>query len=141
MSPDTLLHIQRSFAAPRDLVFRVWTEPEALEGWFRPKGMRTKVRALDLRIGGLYSFEVIAPDGASGSISGRYIEIVRPEKLVFTWVSHETDELETLVTLKFAERAGVTEIALTHERFAGEGMTYQHRLGWNWMMDQLGTYL
>ena len=52
-----------------------------------------------------------------------------------------TDEQETLVTIEFVDRGGATEIILTHERFSSENIMISHREGWNWMMDQLTTYL
>jgi uncharacterized protein YndB with AHSA1/START domain len=138
---ETFLNLRRTFPAPRDLVFKVWTEAEALEGWFKPQNQQTKVVELDLRVGGGYSFETRTRAGEVGSISGRYLEIVRPEKLVFTWISHFTQEHETLVTLEFLERGKATEVVLTHERFTSEEMVTRHLFGWNWMLDQLTTFL
>ncbi len=117
-SLDAFLNLRRSYSAPRDLVFRAWTEPEALERWFKPRGQTTRVVALDLRAGGSYCFETRDADGVVTAISGRYVEIVPPEKLVFTWVSPSTDDAETLVTLHFIDKAGATEITLSHERFS-----------------------
>ena len=137
---DTFLNMRRTFTAPRDLVFRTWTEPKALEGWFRPMGSRqTKVAALDLRVGGGYCFEVTGIDGTLSEISGSYIEIARPEKLVFTWRSPYTEDHETLVTLRFVEHGNTTEVVLSHARFIGEQMMTAHEAGWNWMMEQLKT--
>lgn len=138
---ETFLNLRRTFSAPRDLVFKVWTEAEALEGWFKPQNQQTKVVELDLRVGGGYFFETHGRSGEIGSISGRYLEIVRPEKLVFTWISPMTDDHETLVTLEFIEHRQATEVVLTHERFTSEEMVAGHRFGWNWMLDQLTTFL
>ena len=135
---DTFLNMRRTFTAPRDLVFRAWTEPKALEGWFKPMGSRqTKVVSLDLRVGGGYCFEVIGEDGELSEISGSYLEIERPEKLIFTWHSVYTGEQETLVTLRFVAHGDTTEVVLNHARFVGEQMMTAHQAGWNWMMDQL----
>lgn len=139
---DVFLTLRRTFAAPRDLVFRVWTEAEALESWFRPMGQPAKVVELDLCVGGGYCFEFRTPDGELHSISGRYVEIERPEKLVFTWQSFITDDFETLVTLEFVERdGGKTEILLSHEHFPTQRMATEHQTAWNWMLDSLTNYL
>ncbi|MEO8397649.1 MAG: SRPBCC domain-containing protein [Chloroflexota bacterium] len=137
---DTFLNMRRTFSAPRDLVFRTWTEPKALEGWFRPMGSRqTKVVTLDLRVGGGYQFEITDGDGSLSEISGSYLEIARPEKLVFTWRTAHTDEQDTLVTLRFIEHGSTTEVVLNHARFVGEQMLKAHQAGWNWMLEQLKT--
>jgi uncharacterized protein YndB with AHSA1/START domain len=138
---DVFLNLRRTFAAPRELVFHAWTERQALEGWFRPMGQPVKVIDLDLRVGGGYCFEFTTPDGESGAITGRYVEIDRPEKLVFTWQSFITDDYETLVTLEFVEREGKTEILLAHEHFPTQPMATAHETAWNWMLDSLMGYV
>lgn len=140
---DVFLNLRRTFSAPRELVFRAWTEAQALEGWFRPMGQPVKVIDLNLRVGGGYCFEFMTPDGEPGSITGRYLEIARPEKLVFTWQSFITDDFETLVTLEFVERDGgrATEIRLAHEHFPTQPMAEAHQTAWNWMLDSLTGYM
>ncbi len=141
INSDLFLYLRRTFAAPRELVFRVWTEPQALESWFKPMGRRTKVVALDLRVGGGYCFEMRSPEGETYVFSGHYVEIVPPQKLAFTWVGEATGGIETLVTVEFLERSGSTEIALKHERFSSDEMVIGHQAGWNWMFDELTTFV
>jgi uncharacterized protein YndB with AHSA1/START domain len=135
------LNLSRTFAAPREQVFRAWTEADAIERWFKPMGLPSRVKLLDLRVGGGYRIETIDADGITHSISGVYREIARPQRLVFTWLSDETDREETLVTLEFVERDGATEIVLWHERFASETMKAMHVYGWNAMFETLTGYL
>src|ERR1700756_4323405 len=61
---DRELTITRIFDAPRELVFRAWTEPAHLARWWGPRGYTLPSCQLDLRPGGAYSFEMHAPDGA-----------------------------------------------------------------------------
>ena len=138
---ESFLNLRRTFAAPREQVFRAWTDAKALESWFKPQGRQTRVLELDVRVGGGYHFEARDAQGDVISMWGRYIDVTRPEKLMFTWVSEMTDEYETQVTVEFVERGRATEIVLTHERFVSEQMMAGHEMGWNWMMDQLITYL
>ena len=138
---DPVLVVRRAFPAPREQVFRAWTEAQALEGWFKPEGQQTHVVQLDLCVGGSYQFDFRTMTGEQSSVSGTYLEIVPPEKLVFTWLSLATDDRETLVTVEFVERSGVTEVVLTHERLSDGEMVTQHRFGWNWMIDRLEGYL
>jgi uncharacterized protein YndB with AHSA1/START domain len=140
-SLEMFLNLRRTFNAPREQVFRAWTEPEALERWLKPMDSTTRVSAFDLRVGGSYQFDFHGKDGSFYSVSGHYIEITPPEKLCFTWQAEITDNEQTLVTLEFIERGSTTEIALTHERLLNEPMLSAHEAGWNWMLDELGTFL
>ena len=137
--PQTSLRLQRLFHAPRERVFRAWTEPEALTRWFKPFGLPISVVCLDLRAGGSYQFNIHEPNGKLSTISGQYVEIRQPEKLVFTWSSEATDRRETLVTMSFAERGTMTELTLVHERFAHSGLLQPHQEGWTYMLTALET--
>jgi len=135
--PQTSLHVRRTVAAPRKRVFRAWTEPQALEHWFRPMGYRISVTTLELHVGGGYRFELLDQDTVSGYIMGTYLEIAPPERLVFTWVSDGTRDEQTLVTVEFIEKDDHTEIRLTHDRLADEAMVLAHQNGWESCLDQL----
>ncbi|MFN8561716.1 MAG: SRPBCC domain-containing protein [Anaerolineae bacterium] len=134
---ESFLTLRRTFAAPRDRVFHAWTDARAIERWFKPAGNPSAVTALDLRVGGGYCIEVRFPEGDVTTIAGTYVEIARPEKLVFTWLSELTDDHETLVTLDFVARAAVTEVILTHARFTTEDMRDRHQFGWTYMLDEM----
>jgi uncharacterized protein YndB with AHSA1/START domain len=81
---ETRLVITREFAAPRELVWRVWTEPRHLEQWFGPEGFTTRVEALDLRPGGRSRYVMVGPDGAEYPSVGQIVEVVPGERLVTT---------------------------------------------------------
>jgi uncharacterized protein YndB with AHSA1/START domain len=108
---NTTLVLRRTFTASRQRVFRAWITPRALEYWLRPRGKSVTVRSLDAREGGSFCFEL--EDGSS--IVGTYLQIVPPEKLVFTWSGEAKQGRETVVTLDFLDHGPVTEIVLTHE--------------------------
>jgi uncharacterized protein YndB with AHSA1/START domain len=75
--------ISREFDAPRDLVFKAWTEPKRLAQWWGPKGFKLKVANVDLRPGGMFLYGMTAPDG--NEMWGKFIyrEITPPERMVF----------------------------------------------------------
>lgn len=75
--------ISRTFDAPRELLFSVWTEPRHLQQWFSPKGFSVLHAAMDLRLGGTYHYGMRTEDGME--IWGKWIfrEIITPERLVF----------------------------------------------------------
>src|SRR5579871_3024258 len=81
-APD--LVITRVFDAPRELVFKAWTEHERLKRWWGPKNFTNPVCEVDSRPGGAMRIDMRAPDGRVYPMTGRYEEIVEPERIVFT---------------------------------------------------------
>jgi len=85
-SPETRLSLTRTFSAPREKVFRAWTDPEELKKWWGPPGYSTPTADVDLRVGGAYRFGMMElPDGEVFYLAGTYREVRPPEKLVYTW--------------------------------------------------------
>ena len=80
-----LLHdlvITRIFDAPRELVWKAWTDPRLVMQWWGPKGFTSPSCEIDLRVGGRYLFCMRAPDGQEFWSGGEYTEIIAPEKIV-----------------------------------------------------------
>jgi len=78
------LTITRVFNAPRDLVWRAWTEPEFVKRWWGPRGFTSPVARIDLRVGGKYVNCMRSPEGKDYWSTGVYQEIVEPERIVCT---------------------------------------------------------
>jgi uncharacterized protein YndB with AHSA1/START domain len=146
-SPVALsLRATRTFAAPRERVFRAWTTPEAVRRWFiePAQGTWTEDPQIDACPGGQYRFA-----GESGGkpwcIHGTYREVRVPEKLVFTWEWEDHpkpgDSGRTLVTVEFCERDGCTEVVLTHEGFPHEASRQEHDAGWGGCFDSMEAWL
>ncbi len=134
---STTLVLRRAFRASRQRVFRAWIEPEALESWFRPRGMGVSVSKLEARVGGSFRFDL-----ANGSsIVGTYLHIVPPEKLVFTWSGEAIQGRETVVTLDFFDQGAVTEVVLTHEGLSTPEMRALIEGGWPSLLDALASVL
>jgi len=133
------VEVKRTYLASREQVFSAWTEASALERWFKPMGRSTTVMQLNVHVGGEFHFELTNPGTPNIVITGHYVEIVQPEKLVFTWQSSTTDDKETLVTVIMTERAGYTEVHLTHELLTTEQMILGHQKGWEFYLDNLST--
>lgn len=136
------LRIARTLAAPREKVFRAWTDPQALARWFAPgDDFRTTVFELDPRPGGRYRIEMLE-HGRPHRVAGAYVEVRPPEKLAFTWAwESEPEHGETLVTLEFFDRGGATELVLTQERFPTEASRNEHDKGWAGCLDRLAASL
>ena len=154
---ETALRITRKLAAPRELVFKAWTEPESLAKWWGVQAdYTTPIAEVDLRVGGKYRLGMQAPDKDQPFVvGGVFREVSPPEKLVYTWVWEpqipETEIIsgsgpegvvaagETLVTVEFHDVDGQTEIVLTHKFFADQSMRDQHSHGWSGCLEQLAT--
>jgi uncharacterized protein YndB with AHSA1/START domain len=119
-SPATLPNerevvITRVFDAPRELVFRMWTDPKHMAQWWGPKGFTNPVCELDARPGGALRIVMRAPDGAEYPMKGVFQEMVAPERLVFTNIAVDREGnhlLEGITTVTFTEHGGKTKLTL-----------------------------
>ena len=76
--------VTRVFDAPRELVWKAWTDPKYVMQWWGPKGFTAPVCKMDFRVGGKFLCCMRAPDGQEGWNGGEYHEIVLHEKIVFS---------------------------------------------------------
>ena len=74
--------ITRVFDAPRELVWKAWTDPKYVMQWWGPKGFTSPVCKIDFRVGGKFLYCMRTPDGQEGWNAGEYHEIVTYEKIV-----------------------------------------------------------
>lgn len=133
---DTL-EMTRMLDSPRETVWEAWTDPAVLARWWWPARFQT-VYEVDLRVGGDFSFRTAdLPDLGVLAVSGTYIEVRRPERLVYTWRWEGQAEPPTKVTVEFVERGQGTEVRITHAGFASEGERNNHLQGWNDCLDRL----
>ena len=143
-SPTTLV-LKRQYSKPPQTVFDVWTSPEQMRKWFMPQpGFTHPFIEMDLQVGGAYRIAFGSPAGDRNIVSGRFLEIDEPRKLVYTWTWEEPNPnhgIETLVTVEFNAVDDGTELVLTHERFPAGEMREHHKMGWTGILDQLVEYL
>ena len=88
---DALVRIEQTFDAPRDQVFDAWVQQDLLEEWFAPDGCTLHIARLDVREGGGYHWCVKNPSFGECWTIGSYLEVVRPERLVFTATIADAD--------------------------------------------------
>ena len=134
-------------------VFDAWTKPELLEQWLCKKGWSAKTTN-ELKVGGSYTHETVSDGtpsecGAGKSSSsgaplhrlhqGVYLEIRRPEKLVFTWNTPEVQD--SRVTVELRELGDSTEITITHELLATAELRKGHTDGWEMCLENLSICL
>ncbi len=106
------LVLTRVFDAPRELVFKAWTDLEQVAQWWGPHEFSNPVCELDLRPGAAIGIHKRGPDGTVYRMTGVYHQIVKPERLVFTSAALGADGsplFEVLTTMTFAEQTGKTK--------------------------------
>jgi len=156
----TDLVIERLFDAPREQVWKAWTEEEQVKKWWGPKGYTAPVSTIDLRVGGRYVSCMRGP-GLDGNVrdfwsTGSYKEIVPLRKIVCTdsFADEKGDvvpathygmsgdfPLEMLITVTFEEREGKTEMVLRHQGIPEGVMRDLTRQGWSESFDKLDASL
>jgi len=142
---DRELVLTRLIDAPREKLFRAWTEPELLKQWFTPAPYTTPVAELDVRPGGANLVVMRGPDGYEFPNRGVYLEVVENERLVFTdayseaWKPSEKPFMTVIVT--FENESGKTRYTArarhwtVADREAHEKMGFHE--GWGRATDQL----
>ena len=150
------LVITRCFDAPREMVFRAWSDPKQLSHWFAPHGCTLELVHLDVRPGGTFHFCIRSPQGHECWTVGEYHEVVPPERLSYTIaiadrngqrmaptaVGMDPDwPAETLVTVSFEEEGRKTLLTLrqaVNEALAKRTGAYP---SWLQMLDRLAEDL
>lgn len=148
--------IKRTFDAPRELVWRAWTDPEHLMRWWGPKGFTSPFCKVDLRVGGTYLFCMRSPEGKDFWSTGIYREVTPPERLV--WSDSFADEhgnrvpasyyemgddwpAEFPVTVTLEADEGKTRLTLRQGGVPAGQMTELCEAGWNESLDKFAEAL
>ena len=141
------VRIVRIFDAPRERVFDAWTDARQFMAWMCPPGAGLDRCELDPRPGGAWLAHGYGPDGSRFAKAGVYLEVKRPERLVFTW-PYQTQEgctsgdgQETTVELTFRAVGRKTELTLVHGPFADPVGFNGHNAGWMGSFDKLDAFL
>jgi uncharacterized protein YndB with AHSA1/START domain len=138
------LVITRTFDAPRHLVFAAWTDPKHIVQWWGPRAHPGTHIEMDVRPGGAWRNCLTSVEtGQQLWQGGVFLEVVPPERLVFTFAWEEEGErgLETVVTVTFAEQGGKTLMTMRQAPFATDSSRSGHSEGWNSTFDRLVDFL
>jgi uncharacterized protein YndB with AHSA1/START domain len=149
--------ITRELDAPRDLVFKSWTDCEHLMRWWAPEGFTTPFCKIDFRPEGAFHYCMRSAEGQDYCGKSVYREIAEPERIVYAdfFVDAEGNPVpathygmspdwpqETLVTVTFAEHEGKTELTLKHSVGAvPDSERDMCQQGWSEMLDKLSGNL
>ncbi len=150
---DREIVITRIFNAPRELVFKAWTEAKHIEQWWGPEGFTTRVTEMDLRPGGQWCYVMISSDGTEYPAQGVFREIVAPERLVTSDEFGEGIEkvLDVdlpqgmVMTVLFEDLDGKTKLTIQIVHESADDRRKHEEMGvvpgWNSSLDCLNQYL
>jgi uncharacterized protein YndB with AHSA1/START domain len=152
---DKELEVTRVFDAPRELVFKAWTDPEHFTKWWGPTGYTTPVCEIDPRPGGKWRCCMRTPDGADMWVTGVYREIVEPERIVCTDCFSDEDgnvldpadlgmegvPKVMLLTVTFEEKDGKTLLTMRQSLPLELARQLGAPQGWNTSFDKLEAHL
>jgi uncharacterized protein YndB with AHSA1/START domain len=133
---DRELMITRVLDAPRDKLFRCWTEPELLKRWFAPRPWSTPHAELDVRPGGGSFVVMRGPDGQEFPARGVYLEVVPDQRLVFTdayssaWVPSDKPFFTGILTFDEAG-PGKTRYTATARHWTAEACEEHKKMGFD----------
>ena len=148
--------IERSFAAPVELLWRLWTEPEHFAAWYGPADARVVVAKMDVRVGGarLVGMEGDTPvRPVQMWFAGEYLEVVAHQRIVYTESMSDADgnalspdelgmpdghPMTTEVTVEFTDRGGRTKLVLTHRGIPADS---PGAAGWATALDKLAAHV
>ena len=142
---DRELVLTRLIDAPRELVYRAWTDAELLTKWFAPLPYTTPRAVLDVRPGGSNLIVMAAPDGSEMPNSGVYLEVVPNERLVFTdayteaWQPSQKPFMTAILT--FEDEDGKTRYTARVRHWTVEDKEAHEKMGfhqgWGICADQM----
>jgi uncharacterized protein YndB with AHSA1/START domain len=107
---DTEIQMTRVFDAPRDLVFEAHSSAEHMKNWWGPRKYETISAEVDFRPGGKWRIVHRGPDGEEYGFHGEYREIVRPERIMWTFEFEGAPGQVAVETVTFEERDGKTTL-------------------------------
>ncbi len=104
-SLDREIVLSRVFDAPREMVWEAWTDKEHIGKWFGPKGFTIQTHEIDIRVGGRWRFDMVAPDGTRYDNRMVFLQLDKPELLVMDHGSDKDNDPKLFrVTLTFDEQ-------------------------------------
>jgi uncharacterized protein YndB with AHSA1/START domain len=138
------LTVTRILDAPRELVWKAWTDPAQFAYWFGGEAdVPVSTVSLDVRPGGAWNARMLLEDGTEIPFGGVYREVQEPERLVmiFEEVGRQTDADQQVVTVTLADLGGKTELVLTQAGILDEEDFKGLEAGYGSFLDKLEELL
>jgi uncharacterized protein YndB with AHSA1/START domain len=135
------IRVRKVVPAPKERVFRAWTEPSQVKRWWTiGDGWKTSSVDVDLRVGGRFTVRNEQAGGDPLLITGEFVVVQPPDKLVYTWRFQLPKPEDTLVTVEFRGLGDATEVFVTHEH-SSKDMGPSAVAGWNAALEGLASLL
>jgi len=150
---DREIVITRVFDAPRELVWRVWTQPDHVAKWWGPRGFNTTVTEMDLRPGGRSRYVMKGPDGTEYPVCGVFREVVPMERIVttdefgedFPYPDKTALPQNIVLTVLFEDEGNKTKLTLRIAHPTAEDRKKHEAMGvvggWNSSFECMDEYL
>ncbi|MHA2020113.1 MAG: SRPBCC family protein [Candidatus Thorarchaeota archaeon] len=135
------LVITREFAVSKSLLFEALTEHEHLRKWSSPKNLDVTFSEGELKVGGKYSYGMQSGEGPEYVMTGEYIEIDQPDRLVYTQSRLNAPGPETEISITLEEREGTTTMVFRHYGFPTKEFRNGAIQGWNEAFEKLERLL
>jgi uncharacterized protein YndB with AHSA1/START domain len=144
MAEHTIV-IERELDAPRELVWRVWTDPDEVAQWWGPERFTTpreKIE-LDLRPGGVCRMTMVGPDGQEYADDGRFGVVEPPKRLSFGGQSTDHPMIESgETTVELVDLGeGRTKVIVTSRMICAAELVTLAQAGWSSQLDKLAALL
>jgi uncharacterized protein YndB with AHSA1/START domain len=119
--PAETLTVSRVVPGSRDRVFRAWTKAAEMKQWWTVgEGWTTSSVQIDLRVGGKFSIGNKSESGAATEITGEFLVVEPPNKLVYTWVFPGAPPEPSTITVEFHDLGAQTEVVVVHTKVSKE---------------------
>jgi len=132
--------VRRILNAAPEQVFDAWADPEQARHWMCPEGSTVVELTLEAKVGGRLHL-VMRVGGKDFVHLGEFLEVERPRRLVFTWITMYTHYRKSVVTVEFDPVGDRTELRITHVLLPDEELAEAHRKGWEGLLDHLEARL
>jgi len=124
--------VTSTIPAPAEEVFDVWIDPKSPGGpWFGADRV-----ILNPVVDGLF-YHAVKHEGRTWPHYGRFLQIDRPRRVEYTWVSEATKGVESIVLFTLEPKGDHTEVTLRHSGVPDDDMGRQHKEGWTWVLSML----
>jgi uncharacterized protein YndB with AHSA1/START domain len=128
----TEITVSRTIAAPSEKIFDVWLDANSPGS---PWSGASRV-ILNPVVAGLF-YWAVNHQGRNWAHYGRFLQIVRPRVVEYTWMSEATKGAESVVLVTFEPKDGQTEVTLKHSGVPDDQMGRQHKDGWAWCLSAM----
>jgi uncharacterized protein YndB with AHSA1/START domain len=131
------VEVKRLLSATPEEAFDAWLDPASIREWMCPGQIVRTTAQVDARVGGRFRIEMEEAGGARFVHDGEYLELRRPHRLAFTWVSAATGHAASRVTVELSPAGKRTQLVLVHEALPGAEAARMHAEGWTRILERL----